>query len=266
MTKLFIKNLIIFLAILIVSSCSKGSGKKIRIVDLQGKSHAVKTKVPELNAQILESQGRLVQQENIFANNSENQVVALNEITQNAVVENNVKTTENNAQDINIQNSAESNQKIVTENQNKYPTADYKAAEIELANQKAKSEDSTLSNKIKVSAGNVFDNKETEVEYDLSKVKKEKKLEKKDKKITDSSNNILSGIYVQTGAFSNIENAQKDESFVKKYAKSQIEESSSNDKKIFRVFLGPFSNKTEANKIINKLKADNHDAVIVKRN
>ena len=55
MIKLFIKNILIFLTLLIVS-CSKSDEKRIRIVDLQGKSHAIKTRVPELNVEILESQ------------------------------------------------------------------------------------------------------------------------------------------------------------------------------------------------------------------
>lgn len=244
-----IKNLVIFLALLMIVACSKGSGKKIRIVDLQGKSHAVKTKVPELNAQILESQGKLQQQENVFADASVNQgVVVVQDVPAKpaeAVVEN-----------------------LAVNEVQKYPTADYKAAEVELADQKAKSQNLPTQDNtaVKVSAGD-NDNKQPEVVYDLAKVKKVKRILKK---IEDPVNNSveassLSGIYVQTGAFSTMENATKDVESVTKFAKSQIEESASGERKIYRVLLGPFPNKTDAAKVIKKLKAANHDAVIVKK-
>ncbi|MBU6338966.1 MAG: SPOR domain-containing protein [Rickettsiales bacterium] len=243
-----IKSFVVFLALLTITACSKGSGKKIRIVDLQGKSHAVKTKVPELNAQILDSQGKLGQQENVFANVSEGAVVTQDIPTAPAEVAAPQNLAANDAQ--------------------KYPTADYKAAEVELADQKAKLQDDNKM--VKVSAGDSV-NKEPEVEYDLAKVKKVKRVLKKAETLANvdtaanAENTTLSGFYVQTGAFSTIENATKDEASVKKYAKSQIEESTSGDKKIYRVLLGSFSNKAEALKVIKKLKASGHEAVIVKK-
>jgi len=247
-----IKNLVIFLALITIASCSKGSGKKIRIVDLQGKSHAVKTKVPELNAPILESQGQLGQQQNLFANGAEGAVV-----TQDITAAPAENALQNNA----IENNGVQN--LAANDAPKYPTADYKAAEVELADQK-KSQDSLA---VKVSAGD--SNKEPEVVYDLAKVKKTKKVLKNVETSNDSSAvnsaNGLKGIYVQTGAFSSMENATKDVESVGKFAKSQIEESTLGDKKIYRVLLGSFSTKAEAAKVIKKLKAANHDSVIVKK-
>ncbi len=255
MTKFFLKNFIIFLSVVLVSCSSKGDTKKIRIVDLQGKSHAVKTKVPELNAQILESQGKLWQEERMFGDTSNGQQGS------NLV-----------AQDLANQEPA----------QNKYPAADYNAASLELAKQNSQQiaqvqSDATMPTEIKpskIAAGSFDSDKVVEVEYDLSDSKKSKKFKMASAPakhevladpLTETSNGVLKGIFVQTGAFSTMNNAEKSSSAVQKFAKVQIEESANGDQKIYRVLLGPFSNKTKANQVIAKIKKAGHEAIIVRK-
>jgi len=260
MTKFFLKNFIIFLSVVLVSCSSKGDTKKIRIVDLQGKSHAVKTKVPELNAQILESQGKLQQEESMFGDASNGQQ------GRNLV-----------AQD--LANQGMPNQEPV---QNKYPTADYNEASLELAKQNSQQiaqaqSDATMPTEIKpskIEAGSFASDKVVEVEYDLSDSKKSKKFKMASAPakhevladtLAETSNGVLKGIFVQTGAFSTMNNAEKSSSAVKKFAKVQIEESVNGDQKIYRVLLGPFSNKTKANQVIAKIKKAGHEAIIVRK-
>jgi len=261
MTKFFLKNFIIFLSVVLVSCSSKGDTKKIRIVDLQGKSHAVKTKVPELNAQILESQGKLQQEESVFGDASNGQQGGGNLVAQD------------------LANQGMPNQEPV---QNKYPTADYNEASLELAKQNSQQiaqvqSDATMPTEIKpskIAAGSFASDKVVEVEYDLSDSKKSKKFKMASDPakhevladpLAETSNGVLKGIFVQTGAFSTMNNAEKSSSAVQKFAKVQIEESANGDQKIYRVLLGPFSNKTKANQVISKIKKVGHEAIIVRK-
>lgn len=262
MTKFFLKNFIIFLSVVLVSCSSKGDTKKIRIVDLQGKSHAVKTKVPELNAQILESQGKLQQEESMFGDASNGQQGGGNLVAQD------------------LTNQGMPNQEPV---QNKYPTADYNAASLELAKQNSQQiaqaqSDAAMPTEIKpskISAGTFSADKVVEVEYDLSDSKKSKKKfkmasapakhEVSADASAETSTGVLKGIFVQTGAFSTMNNAEKSSSAVQKFAKVQIEESANGDQKIYRVLLGPFANKAKANQVIAKIKKTGHEAIIVRK-
>ncbi len=261
MTKFFLKNFIIFLSVVLVSCSSKGDTKKIRIVDLQGKSHAVKTKVPELNAQILESQGKLQQEESMFGDASNGQQGGGNLVAQD------------------LANQGMPNQEPV---QNKYPTADYNEASLELAKQNSQQiaqvqSDTTMPTEIKpskIAAGSFASDKVVEVEYDLSDSKKSKKFKMASDPakhevladaLAETSNGVLKGIFVQTGAFSTMNNAEKSSLAVQKFAKVQIEESANGDQKIYRVLLGPFSNKTKANQVISKIKKVGHEAIIVRK-
>ena len=64
------KSFILFLSLIFASCAAKNEQQpRIRIVDLDGKSHAVVTKIPELNKQAMSSQGLLREQPAVFENN-----------------------------------------------------------------------------------------------------------------------------------------------------------------------------------------------------
>ena len=126
----------------------------------------------------------------------------------------------------------------------------------------------------KIAAGSFASDKVVEVEYDLSDSKKSKKFKMASDPakhevladaLAETSNGVLKGIFVQTGAFSTMNNAEKSSLAVQKFAKVQIEESANGDQKIYRVLLGPFSNKTKANQLIAKIKKAGHEAIIVRK-
>ncbi len=70
MKQFFGKSFILFLSLILASCATKNEQQpRIRIVDLDGKSHAVVTKIPELNKQAISSQGVLKEQPAVFENN-----------------------------------------------------------------------------------------------------------------------------------------------------------------------------------------------------
>jgi cell division protein FtsN len=270
MTKLFLKGFIIFLSLTIASCKMGGDSKKIRIVDLQGKSHALKTRVPELNAPILQSQGKLQQQENMFENST-------------------ASSSYNNQNNDNFsyQQPTEVNEAPLVE-QNKYATADYQAASSELAMQNAQLQgtvntpQSPNTQYANVAAGKVAEEEIKEIDItDSTKSKKsfgkasvlakhKVAAKRSNKKVAvpssqESYSSDLSGIFVQTGAFSTLGNAEKSALKMQKFSKTQIEESEVQGKKFYRVLLGPFSNKTKAKQMVSKIKGTGHDAIIVRK-
>lgn len=64
------KSFVIFLSLIFVAcSPTKDQQPRIRIVDLDGKSHPIVTKIPEMNRQAMASQGVLKEQTETFQNN-----------------------------------------------------------------------------------------------------------------------------------------------------------------------------------------------------
>ncbi|MBP7709678.1 MAG: SPOR domain-containing protein [Rickettsiales bacterium] len=64
------KSFILFLSLIFASCAAKNEQQpRIRIVDLDGNSHSVVTKIPELNKQAMSSQGVLKEQPAMFENN-----------------------------------------------------------------------------------------------------------------------------------------------------------------------------------------------------
>lgn len=247
----------------------KDDSRKIRIVDLQGKSHGVKTRVPALNASILRSQGKMPADGNLFSASPAKQNLAVQNSAQNTsqkggnfgfngavnsgggeALKN--KYAQNNATDAGLQNAKN--------------TADYNTPPTRVLNEDQNS---------KVKAGDVGGQKVQEVEYDLSDNKGIRqspkktaviaKYKKSKPKVKSSSKKPLQGVYVQTGAFSGLSNAKRSARIMKKYARVQIEESTVSGKKIYRVLLGSFADKNKAGKVIKQIKKDGRDAIIVKK-
>mgnify|MGYP000999354691 CR=1 FL=1 len=70
--------------------------------------------------------------------------------------------------------------------------------------------------------------------------------------------------FVQVGAFSNNSNAQKLLTKMEKFHDGAVKKLSSNDKTVYRVWLGPLKNKDEATVLAKKIGAKNQAAIVVK--
>lgn len=246
MKKIFLKNLIIFFT-LVLASCiaKKDQQPQIRIVDLQGKSRSVHTKVPELNVQAMAAQGKIAPDSNPY---------------------------------LVTPNSASANQQNAAQNNSDFGA--FSSNAIEQTLQPNSQEAAAQNQNVEVAQNNSLINQsdsseEKVVQYDLSK-SEEKPLEKKveTKKSTNStakksskkSSSVATsskGVFVQVGSFSVFSNATKSLARMKKFNKGFIEKVEG-DKTIYRVLLGPFPNKTKASTMVQKIKKSGHDAIVVR--
>jgi cell division protein FtsN len=224
MKNFFGKNFVIFLSLMLASCASKNDQQsKIRIVDLQGKSHPVITRVPELNAQALVAQGKIVGDP--FAN----------------------------------KNTAPT-QKDLTQN-----TPDYGAIQPESLQKTPRPI---------VAENAVAANKDQAVEYDLSDPAETKKLSEKapakkaviskSKKPAKAAAVAKSGRFsVQVGSFSNQESANQTLVVMQKFHAGKVE-TVEGEKTIYRVLLGPFSARKQANELVKKITDSGHEAILVR--
>ena len=241
MRKISAKNLVIFLGLIIASCSAKNDPQtKIRIVDLQGKSHPVATRIPDLNTQVLASQGRLQEEQTVIKNS----------------------TTETNSQPPNpSNNSAFSSQNLAVLRSN--PS---QASAIPVINNKSQTAQSS-----NVMIGGSSMQKEQTVEYDLSKPDEAEMASSKKVKfkvgqkavVSESVAGKIKGFFAQVGSFSTMNSADKTLASMKKFHKGQIE-IVDGDKTIYRVLLGPFPNLAKANEMIKKIKTSGHEAILVR--
>jgi len=236
----FFYRLFLLVILLEIASCNRSSQEvKMRIVDLQGNPHNVKMRTPDLNMQALAAQGNLSEEK--------------------------IKTQPNKSDDSSVaqvasnkySNSASSSEAI--KNTLQMPTDPQQTA-------------SSATSEIKeidiLTAGNGENNKERTIEYSLNKNKSESASvaikENKDEIVIKKQK----GIFVQTGSFSALQRAKNSLEEIKKFASkatpAQIEEAQSGDKTLYRVLIGPFSNKQKAAAVIAKLTKSGHQAIIVK--
>ncbi len=223
---------------LLVFACSQksfdaGSKTKIRIVDLEGKPHSVRMRTPELNVQALAAQGNI----------TETQVA-------------------NQAKPINT--SANSGNKYVQE----VNASSYEAIKntLEMPQVNAQAAKEVKYNPEMAEAGNVVKNKKEEVvEYTLTKNEPTQILNESPKSEGGSSKK-QKGIFVQTGSFTVMSHAKKSLATTKKYAaknNTKIEEGVSGDKTVYRVLIGPFTSKAQAQAMVSKLHNAKQQAIIV---
>jgi cell division protein FtsN len=241
MRKISAKNLVIFLGLIIASCSAKNDPQtKIRIVDLQGKSHPVATRIPDLNTQVLASQGRLQEEQTVIKNS----------------------TTETNSQLPNHSNkSAFSSQNLAVSQSN--PS---QAPAIPVINNQSQT---TQSSNVMIGGGSM--QKEQTVEYDLSKPDEAEMASSKKVKfkvgqkavVSESVAGKIKGFFAQVGSFSTMNSADKTLASMKKFHKGQIE-IVDGDKTIYRVLLGPFPNLAKANEMIKKIKTSGHEAILVR--
>lgn len=226
---------------LIFTSCSylpkwkNDNQPQIRIVDLQGKTHPVVTKVPELNTQALASQGNSVASPIV---SSTKKPIQIGEVKYQNYQEQNLA----NAQATNV-----------------FPQGQ----------QPASSKQETGNNEaLQVGAGKGNQDADQEVEYDLTENKSAPKAEKSLKKLTNkSTTSATSGtkFFVQVGSFSTKDRADLMLNKMKKFHSGKIE-TVEGEKTIYRALLGPLSNKTKARELAKKITSTGQDAIITKSN
>ncbi len=231
MKQIFGKSFIIFLSLIFASCAAKNEQQsRIRIVDLDGKSHPVITKIPELNKQAMASQG-------VFKEQSE--------------------TFQNNLPEEPKQNSAP---QALASN-----TPDYGAVSSEIIQNTLQPKRPTEQQEAMVSGGKQSDEA---VEYDLSKpeedAKPQPKLEeKKSAKKHEAATKVEKGLFVQVGSFSSVDNAKKTLVKMKKFHKGRVE-TVEGEKTIYRVLLGPFTSKPKALAMVKKITNSGHEAVLMR--
>lgn len=244
MKRIFGKNFVIFLSLILVSCSAKNEQQtKIRIVDLQGKSHPVSTKIPDLNVQALASQGRLQDEQGSFNSSA-----------------------------------VESQQNMAPRNT---PAALAETEQLPQPIQAIKQDPQqpSKSSNIAVNAG--LAQGEQAVEYDLAeseevekpaaKKKLKSRAAKKPVEIVEESGAAkevaatpkTGKFFVQVGSFSSSDNANKTLNLMKKFYRGEVE-TVDGDKVIYRVLLGPFANKGQASAMVKKITASGHPAILVK--
>ena len=79
-----------------------------------------------------------------------------------------------------------------------------------------------------------------------------------------ASAQAASGFYVQTGAFSNVGNAEKQRDQITSYGSSEISPASSGGREVYRVRLGPYSTQEAAGIVADRLRRSGYgDARVV---
>lgn len=232
-----------------VSACAEKSNQapEVRIVDMQGKSHGVKTRVPELNARILESQGRMPQQD---SSQFQQREVMQSQAQQGGVKENIVF---NNSSAQGIKDTFQA------------PALSYNLVKKESVVSNNPQDESMTS-------VGVVGEKEQEIQYDLSESAQNKKAKAGKMKLKVQEQPLKSGvtkskqkgIFVQTGSFSNQDSAKKVLQETQKFYKGRIEEAQAGEKTIYRVLLGPFASGKKAQDMLLKIKKSGRDAIVVK--
>jgi len=224
------KSFIVFLSLILASCGAKDDRQtKIRIVDLQGKSHPIITKTPELNNQALAMQG----------NASSGQGKFSNEIKEEEIPSQNLAAKDTDL----ATSSSETIQKTL---QNYQPPVENR-------------DDKML-------AAGVAENKDQAAEYDLSDEAEKDKKSVKAKSVKKTAEKKISGgkkFFAQVGSFSSISNARRTLAEMKKFHQGKIE-TVEGEKTIYRVLIGPFSNKSQANAMIKKITSSGHEAVLVR--
>lgn len=224
-------NIVVILLGLAIVSCMPRQNQepKIRIVDLQGKSRSVVTRMPILNNKALMMQ-------RVEAN-------------KNQVAPQNNASYANQGQPINKLNYGEASSQIIQKTLQ--PTQDAPQG------QNPKGQNPIVAIKDKGA--------DSSIEYDLSDTPEvaEAPVQKKRKKKFIISNQKRKGLFVQVGAFSNASNAKKSLTRMQKFHNGRIEKVAGK-KVVYRVLLGPFSSKKQANALVKKIKKSGHDAVLMR--
>lgn len=230
----FSKNFVILFS-LILSSClaQSESQTKIRIVNLQGKSRPIQTKIPELNSIALLEQGKTSNDQHLSSNNVV--LLDLDPKTKASNSRNIAPVTPNMVQET-LQTPQEPKDK-------------------KLINTLAANENQEVEYDLAVA-------KKTPIKS-AKKLTNPKKAVKKARKKDVTSYKQKKGLFVQVGSFSKVHNAKRSLAMMKKFHSGRIEKTGKK-KTYYRVLLGPFSTNVAANKVIKKITNSGHEAILMR--
>ncbi len=257
MTRL-IFHIFCIIQLLILSSCIfKDSKPQIRLVDVNGKSRKIITRIPDLNLKALAQQGHLY--------SATKDMVEIN----NAHQENNMS---------NFKNSHFKKAKTSSSSVNKKPLNNNKNYINKNNRNFAKFSSSTIEDSLakNIQKSNIKQPVK-EIEFDLSSQAKRNndsnRINKKvknynSKKIAKPKSATLNSrynkeVYVQVGSFSKENNAAKFLRYMNKFNKGEIQKIKTISGQVYRVVLGPFSSIDSANQTVKMVKSSGHDALIL---
>jgi cell division septation protein DedD len=292
--------LLIFLSFSCQKNHSNNSINSIRLVGIDGKTRPIETKTPALNRDLI-NKNSLNNQQNFNNFNNSNSFNSNSSAQAPAVIRNDQKNfnspniasrddvnqnfSANRYNNPNNQNNnlSQSDLQTIQETFNsKEAKPLYKNSQGEVITENQVIEDGRMinidKNLVKNSSEQNSQNNKDSFEIDLSQDEvnsdKNSKSEKEVKMILQSgasAKNIeinddnLKGFFIQAGSFSELENAEKIMKKTTKFFKTTISESNINNKKIYRVLVGPFVNSKKANLTLKKIKKAGIDAILVNR-
>jgi len=253
-TKFFTKFLAIIFLGFIMFSCSSGQEKpKVRIVDLKGNPRPVLTKVPEFNARVLEGSDSL---SNVVGNKASEEQQSTTILPENRNVNSQMQNANQQLADttkapvINSYNANNNSEPIKSKEKTNMIFAgrekEKSIAEFDLANSKDELDEQDLRSKNASQPNN-------------------KKLDKKE---TNENNKAVANsskkYFVQTGSYIAKEVADQELKEMRKFARGKVEKVEMTDRITYRVLLGPYNNKAQARKMVNKIVNSGHEAILVK--
>jgi cell division protein FtsN len=273
-------NFSLFFIVAIFSSCQSQSNQavKIRIVDLNGKSHPVIMRTPEMNSQALSSQKIVLANQN-SSNISQREEA---QVTKSLPKKNSLTQEKDEFADISSRSIRETLQmepqpknEIFSQNQNQ-SLPKYKGQQDQ-----PKYSLDTSDKKFSTALNNSDENRVLDKEYDLSKTSADittrspgaqnntkifnKNIqESREVFVVKGSKNSTKKFFVQVGSFMNEASAHDALSEVKKFHSGRVSQVSRGEKKVYRAVIGPFKNKIEAEKTLQKLTKSGHEAILVK--
>ena len=252
------KFLLLGLNVLLFACMPKEDNTKIRIVDLNGNARKVTTRYPELNVAALNSQGKAYEKtsQGAFANSIKVSSSPTYIKKEEAVAE--VKPEQVDGNNLTTQ------QQNFVENQTSDVPAVVEGAGNTVVENTDKNTEVVEYDLTKTVEAPVVVNQAAEKK--LSKKEKSKKAEVKSKSVTKSPAKKASTkgkFFVQVGSFSNHENANSTLTKMQKFHSGKIETVAGN-KTIYRVWLGPFDNRDDANNMVKNIATSGHEAILVK--
>ena len=268
----------------VLSCCNllpdKNQKSKIRVVDIDGNPKEIKRYVPQLNAEALAKQGYKV---NVETGELEptNSTMANQKTAETNVpvtnINNNLASTDLNPTVGLLQNSPSGAEQSQMKNNGQ--TIIFQNNKNKVAEQKSNKENSAVEYDLS-GTGPVIESKA--VEPIVGKIQEEKPKKKfniliekaadskpankAESKANKSSSSSSRGLFIQIGSFASSEIANK--ILTKNHAihSGKIEEAKINNKKTYRVLLGPIKDQNEADKILNKVVNAGHGDAFVTKN
>jgi len=263
MKSLIKQILIILLAVNIFSCASNKEGPvKIRVVSLQGTAKPVNIKTPDLNIQALREQGT------VRSSYVEISPPGNNRITNYDTQKNSFYQKKYNSSDVQPDMAIE--QEVVYRNEfdKKPEDKSNKVKYILDSNNHQGNNPIIIQNNSNVKdITSVPDNDKT-VEIDLSsedvvQKKPKKRYIARVKKI-QAPQVTQNGYFVQVGAFKNKINADRSLAYMKKYNEGFVKYSNTDSSIKYKVVLGPFPKRSDAQTLYKDIKQSGHDALIIK--